>query len=84
MANHRQANVVFVDTSADFSDIRGTCGIRYVGGAGAAATIKSENSSGDALWEANGDYEAFEEVELRDAKGLRVEVSGGAKVYLYV
>lgn len=82
MANHRQANVIYVDTDTDIEWKR-IDAIKYVGAASGTALVKSESSSGDNLWEHNGDVLAFEDVRLRDGKGFHVAVTNGAAVYLY-
>jgi len=84
MANAREGNVIRVDTSADFADVRSFCGIKYVGAASGTAAVKAENSSGDQIWEHSGNVIVFDQVKIRSDKGVRVEVANSAVVYLYL
>lgn len=83
MANHRDGNVIYVDTTdSEFPDVRNVKSIKYIGAASGTATIKGI-SSGLALWEASGDVEVHEDVCIRCDKGIEVEVTSGAVVYVY-
>lgn len=84
MANTRAGNVIRVDTSADFSDVRSIKGIKYVGDTNGTAVIKKENTSGNRLWERSGTNQQFDEACIRCNTGIRVEVTNGAVVYLYL
>jgi hypothetical protein len=85
MANHRTANVLFVDTTGDFPGIFHVKAIKYIGSTSGTALIKKTNTSGKVLWEARGaaDLQA-DHLILRSPAGLRVEVTNGASVYLYL
>ena len=84
MANHRQANVIFVDTTEDFLDVRYVRAVKYIGAAASTAKIVADGSGGDDLWEENATTNSYDEVFIRNSKGIRVEITGTAKVYLYV
>ena len=83
MANHRQANVIFADTTATFDGVRQVMSIRYVGVAGDAATV-TDATSGNVLWEASGAAQESDTVDISGAGNLRVEITNTAKVYLYL
>ena len=84
MANHRQQNVIFVDTTADFADQQEIEAIKYVGNTSGTAIVKEQNTSGVALWQEAGTANVFNQVCIRSPKGIRVEVTNGAKVYIYL
>lgn len=85
MANHRQANVIYVDTTATFADVRRVDYVRYVGAASGTAEIREENGSGQLLWQESGTANVpASELMLRSGKGLHVVVTNGAIVYLYL
>lgn len=85
MSNYRDGNVVVVDTSAAFTDIRNVESIKYIGASNGTASIKVESSSGQIIWEEAGSTNVYNaEVDLRSDKGIYVTVSNSAKVYLYV
>jgi hypothetical protein len=85
MANYRSANVIFIDTSAAFTDYKKIVGVKYIGNASGTASIKSNgSSSGDILWEESGASNVFNQVEIRDSRGVYVTVTNSAKVYLYL
>ena len=85
MANHRSANVIFVDTSAAFTIPATICSVKYIGNTSGTAAIRADASaSGSILWEESGTANLFNEVEIRDNVGIYVEVSNGAKVYVYL
>jgi hypothetical protein len=85
MANHREGNVIFVDTDAAFTDVRSICGVKYIGNTNGTATIKGSGASGgDVVWQEAGTANIYDQVELRDSEGVYVAVTNGAKVYLYL
>jgi len=84
MANHRVGNVIFVDTSADFAGVLHVKALKYIGITSGTATIKKTNTSGNVMWQASGTADSQEDVSLRSFNGLRVEVTNGAKVYVYL
>lgn len=85
MANTRAGNVILVDTSATFSDVRSVKTIKYIGATSGTAIIKKTDTNGKNLWEESGDSTVYnQDVCIRCATGLRVEVTNNAKVYLYL
>lgn len=83
MANHRQANVIFCDTDETFEGVRQVMTVRYIGAASGTAVIKDSDSS-ENLWEASGTEDDSDFVQISNSHDLRVEVTNGAKVYLYL
>lgn len=86
MANTRAGNVVRVDTTANFTDIKSIRGIKYIGNTSGTARVEKWNAAGtgNLLWEADGTTDVFEEVSIRCNVGVRVEVTNGAAVYIYL
>jgi hypothetical protein len=85
MSNTRAGSVIFVDTSAAFSDAMDIQSIKYIGNTSGAASIKKESSSGNALWEESGTANVYNaNVDIRCPKGIYVTVSNSAKVYIYL
>lgn len=84
MANHREANVIFVDTSAAFPEIKDIVGIKYIGAGGSSITIKgAADSSGSNLYFENSTGNVFDEIKIRDQEGIYVTVAGTASCYIY-
>jgi hypothetical protein len=83
MANTRAGNVIRIDTSADFSDVRDIVAIKYIGAASGTATIKRENTSGDIMWSESGTTNIFNEVQMRSPDGFRFEVTNSAVLLIY-
>lgn len=86
MANHREGNVIYVDTSAAFTDVRNVCSIKYIGAASGTATLKGDASaSGALLWQEAGTANVFDsDIEIRSDEGVYVTLTNSAVVYLYV
>lgn len=85
MANSRAANVIRVDTTADFEGPINISAIKYIGAESGSAVIEANGSDSDLkLWEESGASNTFNQVCIRDARGVRVEVSNNAVVYLYL
>lgn len=84
MANARALNVIIVDTSATFAINSQVEAIKYIGFTDGTAAIKEQNDSGTQLWEASGTTTFVDQVCIKSPKGLRVNVTNGAKVYLYL
>jgi hypothetical protein len=86
MANHREGNVIYVDTDAAFADVRNVCAIKYIGNTSGTANLKGDaSSSGALLWEEEGTANVFDaDIEIRCDTGVYVTVTNGAVVYLYV
>jgi len=84
MANTRAANVLRVDTTADFADLKNICGIKYIGAASGTAVIKDKDTSGNTLWQESGTSNVFNEVKINAAEGMRVEVTNSAVVLIYL
>jgi len=84
MANSYSANVLFVDTSAEFSHIKDIVGIKYIGAGGSSITIKSAaSSSGINLYFENASGNVFDEIKIHDSEGIYVTVAGSASCYIY-
>jgi len=84
MANYRRGNVVFVDTTdSNFADIRNVKAVKYIGNTNGTANIKCL-STGSVLWQADGTTDLFEDVCIRNSKGIEVEVTNGATVFVYI
>lgn len=85
MANTRKANVIRVDTSAAFTDVRRILGIKYVGATSGTAKVRADAlNTGEILWEHDGDVLAFEDVCIKETQGVYIEVTNSAVVYLYL
>lgn len=85
MANARRANVIRVDTSAAFTDVRRVQGIKYVGASTGTAKVRANSvSNGTVLWEHAGDVKVFDEACIKEVEGIYVEVTNNAVVYLYL
>jgi hypothetical protein len=86
MANTRSANVIIVDTSAAYPDVKNVRSIKYIGATTSTASIKSgASSSGTVLWEESASTNVMNSnVEIRDPEGIYVTITGTAKVYLYL
>jgi hypothetical protein len=85
MANTRAGNVILVDTSATFSDIRSVKSIKYIGNTNGTATLKKTDTNGNALWQESGTANIHDaNVCIKCPTGIRVEVTNSAKVYLYL
>lgn len=84
MANTRAGTVLRVDTSATFAEVRDIVAVKYIGAASGTAVIKNENTSGAQVWEEAGTSNVFNEVKISCSKGVRVEVTNSAVVYLYM
>lgn len=84
MANAREGNVQYVDTTASFADIKVIKGIKYVGNTSGSVTITSTTSS-KPLWEQNGATDVFDDVciQAKDG-GITVTIANGAAAYIYV
>lgn len=84
MANTRHGNVIRVDTTDSlFTDARNIEGIKYVGASSGTATIKGIDGV-KTIWVHTGDVIVFDEVCIRTADGVEVEVTNSAVVYLYL
>lgn len=84
MSNTRGGNVIRVDTSAAFTDVRSIEGIKYIGNTNGTASIKKTDTNGAVLWEARGTSDTFDDVCLRSPTGIYVTVANSAVVYIYL
>ena len=86
MANYSSANVIFVDTTAfTYAGSVRICGIKYVGASTSSLTIRGNASStGPILWTDPGTTTKFEQIEIVDNKGIYVELTGTASVFIYL
>ncbi len=83
--NTYSANVRRIDTSANFSGAIEIVGIKYIGNTSGTAQIESGGTDSDLLlWQESGSSNVYNEVNIRDMRGVRVEVTNGAVVYLYL
>lgn len=84
MSNTRSANVIVVDTSAQFSEPLTICAIKYIGAASGTASIKADSTSGVVIWEESGSSNTFNpELEIELRQGMYVTLANSAKVYIY-
>lgn len=85
MANATTGSVIFVDTTA-YQGV-GPCNIKaikYIGNASGTATIKSDSSGGQTLWEEGGANNVFNgSLDIR-TNDIYVTLTNGAKVYIYL
>lgn len=84
MANTRAGNVIKVDTSGAIAGPVFIQSLKYIGNTSGTASIKEESSSGNDLWEEEGDANIHDEVCISAGKGVYVTVANGAVVYLYL
>jgi hypothetical protein len=89
MANTRAGNVVRVDTSANFSNVREIATIKYIGITSGTCVITKATDAGDSsgskLYEASGaTNELALDLDIRVNRGVYVSVANGAVVYLYL
>lgn len=95
MANYKRANVQFVDTTATFADLRRVRTIKFIGDLGSSAKItslKDEADTNQNLWEQTGSEDiqgqpleiVDHDLDIMQNSGIRVTVTGGAVVYLYI
>lgn len=86
MANTQAGNVIRVDTSAAFTETRRIRAVRYIGASTSSGTIKGGGtSSGNLLWEETASTNVYTpDVEIYDADGVYVTITGTAVVYLYL
>lgn len=89
MSNTRAGSVVRIDTSANFTDIRSICSIKYIGASNGTAVITkavaAADNSGAKLWEEAGSSNVHNPcVDLECPTGVYVAVTNSAVVYLYL
>ncbi len=85
MANYREASVVFCDTTGmTVLEGKEVCGVKYIGNTNGTATIKHGGSGGDVIYEAAGTASIFEDVHFTSNDGIYIEVTNGAKLYVYL
>lgn len=85
MANARDCNVIFVDTTAyTYALPARICGIKYIGAASGTALIKHAATGGVQIYAASGSTDVYDNVEINAKDGLYVEVASGAKLYIYL
>ncbi len=83
MANARRGNVIRVDTSADFLDVRDIVAIKYIGNTSGTGKVHAGSSSGTILWEESGTANVHNQVCIYDNGGIHVAVTNSAVVYIY-
>lgn len=86
MASARKGNVIRVEASAAYADVRNIHSIKYIGAAASSVNIRSDASaSGEVLWTEDATTDVYNpEVCMHDKNGFYVEVTGTAVVYLYL
>lgn len=84
MANAREGNVIFVDTTAAFPDAKSICGIKYIGASTSSVTIRGEGASGGIMWAETATTNVFDNVEIRCNDGIHVTIAGTAGAYIYL
>jgi hypothetical protein len=85
MANTKSANVLIVDTSAQFDGVYEIKSIKYIGAASGTASIKADSTSGTVVWEEAGSSNVWNpDVCLRVAGGFYVTLANSAKLYIYL
>ncbi len=84
MANARAANVLIVDTSAQFDGQHRVCGVKYIGNTNGTASIKADSSAGVVVYEADGTADIFEDIRAALNHGMYVTITNGAKLYIYL
>lgn len=85
MANTRAGNVIRVDTSAAFTDVRNVRSIKYIGASSGTASIKKTDSSGNVMWSATGTTDQVDnDLCIRCPTGIYVTVTNSAVVLLYL
>lgn len=93
MANTRAGNVIRVDTSANFTDIREVHALKFIGHSSVVAgevtltaAVPAGDNSGHLLWD-NGNTTTTDLLEhglcIVCGDGIYVNVAHGAVVYLY-
>lgn len=86
MANAREGNVIYVDT--DNTTIAGPLkieSIKYIGNTSGTANLKSEDDSGDLLWEEEGTANILDAgLCIRTNKDVYVNLTNGAVIYIYL
>lgn len=84
MANHKEGNVIYVDTNAAFTEVRKIKAIKYIGNTSGTANIRGNASaSGDLLWEEEGTANILDEITIESHGGIYVTLTNGAVVYIY-
>ena len=94
MANTRAGNVIRVDTSANFTDVREIRTIKFIGHSSVVAgeitvtaAVAAGDNSGHLLWD-NGNLtttdSAEHELHIVCGDGVYVNVAHGAVIYLYL
>lgn len=86
MANHRQGNVIFVDTTAaTFVEARNICAVKYIGNTNGTLQIQDADSGGAVLWKESGSSNIFNgELEIRAKDGVYVALTNGASAFIYL
>lgn len=84
MANANKANVLIVDTSAQFDGQQRICGVKYIGNTNGTASIKADTTSGTVVYEVDGTADIFEDIKMYLKDGMYVTITNGAKLYIYL
>lgn len=88
MANSRAGNVLRIDTTVTFSgESICTTGIKYIAGGGTGSVTINEikdEAAGDAVYEASGTLDVFDEAQMVCKQGVAISVVAPAVCYLYL
>jgi len=86
MANSRQANVIFVDTTGYTLDQKVTIkAVKYIGASNGTVVITAGTSgTGAPIWKDSGSAnQAADEISAR-VDGFHVAITNSAQVYIYL
>jgi hypothetical protein len=87
MANAVSANVLVIDTTADFDFPMQICGIQYEAGSSGtpAVTIKAPDTNGAIVYYKDGSSDTFDQVKIKAPQGVHITVAGtGTVVRIYL
>lgn len=86
MANYQSANVIHVDTdNYQYSGPITITGVKFIAGTSSSITIRGNAASdGPILYYVDGSADIFEDVQIRDSKGIWVDVVADGQAYIYL
>jgi hypothetical protein len=85
MANLKAANVIIVDTTAQFDGVHLIKSVKYIGNTSGTATIKADSTSGVVIWEQDGTADVLDsDLCIKANHGIYVTITNGAKIYIYL
>lgn len=84
MANATSGNVIYVDTTAAFTQVGIICAVKYIGASSGTAAITSTTGA-VVLWQDGGTNNLpAETVEIKVDSGFTVTVTNSAKLIIYL